>query len=87
MASFVSPDATETADSDEVPLAHRRKLARKAELEPTKESKPDDSGSLSPPPNTNKEAAPTEEPVAPPSLEVHTAVDTFDPSLLLIVSS
>ena len=87
MASSVSPDAMETVDSDDVPLAQRRKLAHKSEQEPTKESKPDDSGSSSPPPNTNKEAAPTEDPVAPPSLEVHTAVDTFDPSLLLIMSS
>ena len=87
MASSVSPDATEIADSDEVPLAHRRNLSRKAGMEPTKESKPDDSSSSSPPPKGNKEASPTEEPVAPLSMEVHTAVDTFDPSLLLVVSS
>ena len=87
MASSVSPDATETADSDEVPLARRRKLARKAEPEPMKESKPDDSSSSSPPPNASKGAALTEELMAPSSMGVHTAVDTFDPSLLLIVSS
>ena len=87
VSSSVSPNTTETADSDEVPLARRHKLARKAELEPMKESKPDDSSSSSPPPHAKKEAVPTEEPEAPPSMEVHTAVDTFDPSLLLIVSS
>ena len=87
MASSVSPDATETADSDDVLLVRRRKLARKADLEPTKESKPDDSSSSPPPANASKKTAPTEEPVAPPSMGVHTCVDTFDPSLLLIVSS
>ena len=87
VASAASPDATETVDSDDMRLASRRKLARKAESEPTKESKPDDSSSSPPPANASKKTAPTEEPVAPPSMGVHTGVDTFDPSLLLIVSS